>query len=264
MIPEQRRERLVKELRRAGVLSVHELCDLLSVSHMTVRRDISALERDGRVYSVPGGVKLARQINTEPSYLDKSVTEVAEKQAMARAAATLVTSGQMIYLDAGTTIGHMVPFIWEIDELTVVTNDLTTAALLIDHPSIELFHIGGRVDRRNRSVVGDIAARSMSEFNLDLAFISTSSWDLNRGSTTPSEAKVMLKRAAMRAAATSVLIAGAAKYGSFGTLKVAPLDQFHHVITDTALSEHTANEIRLTGVHVELTNPADEMQELST
>ncbi|QVQ51262.1 DeoR/GlpR transcriptional regulator [Spiractinospora alimapuensis] len=257
MIPDQRRERLVKELRSAGVLSVRELCDVLSVSHMTVRRDISVLERDGRVYSVPGGVKLARQIETEPSYLDKSVTDVAEKQAMAKAAAALVQSGQMIYLDAGTTIGHMVPHIWDIRDLTVVTNDLTTAARLIDHPSIDLFHIGGRVDRKNRSVVGDIAARTMGEFNLDLAFVSTSSWDLKRGSTTPSEPKVVLKRAAMRAAVTSVLVAGAAKYGSFGTLKVASLDQFDHIITDAGFSPHTAGEIRASGVYVELAEPGE-------
>ena len=104
MIPAQRRELLVRELRGTGVLSVKELCEILDVSHMTVRRDIMTLEEEGRVRSVPGGVELVSQVRSEPSYRDKSRVDVAEKRAMARAAAAMVGEGQTVYLDAGTTL----------------------------------------------------------------------------------------------------------------------------------------------------------------
>jgi DeoR/GlpR family transcriptional regulator of sugar metabolism len=258
MIPAQRRDMLLRELRGTGVLSVKELCDILDVSHMTVRRDIMTLEEEGRVRSVPGGVELASQVRSEPSYRDKSRVDVDEKRAMARAAASLVGEGQTVYLDAGTTLGHLVPSLWSVTGLTVITNDITTAASLTDHPDVTLFLIGGQVDRENRSSVGDIAAATIAEFNIDVAFMSTSSWDLGRGSTTPSRAKVAVKRAAMAAASSSVLVAGADKYGAFGTFKVAALTSFASVITDDRLSEASVRAIRDLGVDLEVVTPRGE------
>jgi DeoR/GlpR family transcriptional regulator of sugar metabolism len=255
MIPAQRRELLLRELRGTGVLSVKELCDILGVSHMTVRRDIMTLEEEGRVRSVPGGVELASQVRSEPSYLDKSRVHLDEKRAMARAAAAMVGGGQTVYLDAGTTLGHLVPALWGVTGLTVITNDLTTAASLTDHPDLSLYFVGGQIDRENRSAVGDIAAGTVSEFNIDIAFMSTSSWDIGRGSTTPSRAKVAVKRAAMAAASTSVLVAGADKYGAFGTFKVAALESFSTVVTDDRLADSSARAIREIGVGLEVVAP---------
>lgn len=255
MIPAQRRELLLRELRGTGVLSVRELCDILGVSHMTVRRDIMTLEGEGRVRSVPGGVELVSQVRAEPSYLDKSRVDIEEKRAMARIAAALVGDGQTLYLDAGTTLGHLVPLLWNVVGLTVITNDITTAASLSDHPDVTLFLVGGLVDRENRSSVGDIAAATVAEFNIDTAFVSTSSWDLNRGSTTPSREKVAVKRAAMAAASTSVLVAGADKYGAFGTFKVAALSRFSTIITDDRLAESAARAVHDLGVSLEVAVP---------
>jgi DeoR/GlpR family transcriptional regulator of sugar metabolism len=259
MIPAQRRELLLRELRGSGVLSVKELCHLLGVSHMTVRRDIATLEDEGRVRSVPGGVQLVAPLRSEPTYQDKSVLDVAEKRSMAGAAAALVGDGQTLYLDAGTTLGHVVPLLWNVSGLTILTNDLTTAAALTDHPDLELYLVGGQVDRGNRSVVGGIAANTIAEFNVDTAFISTSSWDLKRGSTTPSHAKVTVKRAAMAAASMAVLVAGADKYGSFGKFNVAPLNRFEHVITDDRLPEAVAPAIRALGVDLKITAPREDI-----
>ena len=90
MIPDQRREHILKLLQERNVLSISELTSMLSVSHMTVRRDIQALENEGKVLSVTGGVRLAARLKSEPSYLAKAQLEVPAKRAIARAAAELV------------------------------------------------------------------------------------------------------------------------------------------------------------------------------
>lgn len=65
LIPEQRHQEILRLLRREGVLSIHSLTDYMNVSHMTVRRDVTALEGSGQVVSVQGGVRLAER--TDPS-----------------------------------------------------------------------------------------------------------------------------------------------------------------------------------------------------
>ena len=160
LIPEQRRELIVKHLRREQVLSFPQLASLLDVSHMTIRRDVAALEEEGRVLSVPGGAKIASRLIVEPSHAEKALVDAGEKSAMAAAAAALVADGMTIYLDAGTTMLAMVPYLAARRDLTVVTNDLTIVRELIDHPSIELISIGGRVDLANQSAVGRLAAET--------------------------------------------------------------------------------------------------------
>ncbi|GAA4800029.1 DeoR/GlpR family DNA-binding transcription regulator [Streptomyces ziwulingensis] len=247
LIPDQRREQLLKHLRRDGVLSVQQITRLLGVSHMTVRRDIAELERKGLVFSVPGGVRIASPLSSEPGFLDKSRLEQPQKRAMAGEAARLVRDGMTVYLDAGTTLLAMVPALAQVRNLTVVTNDFTTLGLLMDAGHPDLVHVGGRVDVSNRSSVGRLAADTLRQLALDIAFVSTSSWDLLRGVTTPSESKVEVKQAAMAAAAHRVLVAGASKYGTFGRYRVAALTAFDTIVTDADLTGAAAEGIRSGG-----------------
>ncbi|OON74676.1 DeoR/GlpR family DNA-binding transcription regulator [Streptomyces tsukubensis] len=247
LIPDQRREQLLKFLRRDGVLSVQQITQLFGVSHMTVRRDIAELERQGLVFSVPGGARIASQVQSEPSYQVKSLVEQPQKEAMAARAAALVQDGMTVYLDAGTTLLAMVPLLVRHQSLTVVTNDFTTVDQLMAAPHLDVIHVGGQVEPSNRSSVGRLAATTLRQLALDIAFISTSSWDLLRGVTTPSAAKVEVKQAAMECTSSSVLVAGSSKFGTFGKFRVSPLSAFDTIVTDESLTEAAAEGVRADG-----------------
>jgi DeoR/GlpR family transcriptional regulator of sugar metabolism len=257
LIPDQRRERLLDLLRSQPVLSVHQLTDLLGVSHMTVRRDIAVLEREGRAHSVPGGVRIANQLRSEPSYVDKSIVDLPEKRGMAREASALVEEDMTVYLDAGTTMLSMVPFLAEYRFLTILTNDFTTVSNLIEAEHLQLVHVGGQVEHKNRSTVGRLAAATLRRVNIDLAFISASSWDLHRGVTTPTESKVDVKQAAMEVATRSVLVSGSSKYGTFSMHRIAALREFATIVTDTQLPEAAKESLSGLGPRLVLAQPED-------
>lgn len=252
LIPDQRRELLLKHLRRDNVLSVQQITQIFNVSHMTVRRDIAELERQGLVFSVPGGARIASQLQSEPSHQTKATVEQPQKQSMAAEAASLVRDGMTIYLDAGTTLLAMVPLLVHHQQLTVVTNDFTTVDQLTAAPHLDVIHTGGRVEPANQSSVGRLAANTLRQLALDVAFVSTSSWDLLRGVTTPSEPKVEVKQTAMECTGRSVLVAGASKFGTFGKYRVAPLNAFDTVITDETLTDAAAEGVRARGTELHL------------
>lgn len=252
LIPDQRREEVMRLLHRESVMSVHQLTELLGVSHMTIRRDISALEREGRAFSVPGGVRLASGVRHEPSFVAKAEQEVDEKAAIARAAASLLADDMVVYLDAGTTTGALVDAVRGLTSVTVVTNDFAIVDLLTTSPHVETIHVGGRLEHANRSTVGRLAAETLRRVNIDLAFISTSSWDIGRGVTTPTESKVDVKLAALESSSESVLLATSSKFGTFGMYDVAPLRRFDRIVTDWLLPEASADGVRDLGVPLEL------------
>ena len=257
LIPDQRRETIVRQLHHHEVLSVHQLTELLGCSHMTVRRDVAALEQAGRVYAVPGGVRIASHLVSEPSHQAKSVSEQPQKRAIAERAAALLKPGMTIYLDAGTTTAGLVPHLLKLQDMTVITNDFRIVLRLADAPRIAVVHTGGVLDHKNGSSIGPLAAATLRQLVADIAFLSTSSWDLERGITTPSAPKVEVKRAAMAVASQKVLLATSGKYGTYGTYRVAALDTFDLVITDGGLSEAAAQRMREAGLELAVARTAD-------
>jgi DeoR/GlpR family transcriptional regulator of sugar metabolism len=256
MIPDQRRESILRQLRRHKVLSVHQLMETFGCSHMTVRRDIAALEQAGHVYSVQGGVRIASQMNSEASHDLKAIFEQPQKNGIARRAAQMLSPGMTIYLDAGTTTLALVSHIVQLSGVTVVTNDFPIIQELADSPHVTAIHTGGLLDHANRSGVGALAAATLRQIAIDIAFISASSWDLHRGVTTPSAPKVEVKIAALEAASQSVLLATSSKYGTFSLYKVAALERFDLLISDHALTSAAAVGIRERGVDLALADNA--------
>lgn len=250
LIPEQRRQQILDHLRTEPVLSYRQLTELLGVSQMTVRRDVAALDEQGRARATQGGVTAQARLLEEPPRAAKAEVNMPAKSAIAAAAAALVTDSMTLYLDAGTTVQAMRPLLQERMDLTVVTNDLGTAGAFLDHPSVDLICVGGRVDVANQSMIGRLAALTLAELSLDIAFISSSSWDAKHGITTPVEGKIDAKRAAMAVATESVLLADAGKFGHFAKYRVARLDEFRTVISDAALAAEEVAAVRELGPRV--------------
>ncbi|HAN25350.1 MAG: DeoR/GlpR transcriptional regulator [Microbacterium sp.] len=250
LIPEQRQRELLRLLRGAGALGIRHLADHLGVSHMTVRRDIAALEADGRVVSVQGGVSLTERAGVEPprERASRALLELPRKQAIAAAAAQLVGDDSVVFLDAGTTCEALVPHIALRRDVTIVTNDFFAVATLRGYPSIQTIHTGGAVDAASGSATGPLAAATLGALAIDVAFLSTGAWDRAHGVTTPELDKLTLKRAAMDAASVCVLVADSTKYGASERFKVAPLDAFDVVVTDDGLDEIAAADLRDRGV----------------
>ena len=255
LIPAQRREHLIRLLRAEGVLSVRQLTEHLGVSHMTVRRDIAELEKEGRASSIPGGVQLPGNFRIEPTFTDKARTDTAEKNGIAAGIQTLLEDDMVIYLDAGTTTGALIPHILQRSNMTIVTNDFVIVDRLLTSTTNHVLHTGGRVEAINRSTVGPFAATMLRAINVDIAFISTSSWDLAHGITTPHEGKIEVKHAAMTSAASSILLATSSKYGKYAMYKIASLQEFDTVVSDTHLPESTTTNLRDLGINIRLFDP---------
>lgn len=241
MIPLERQRQILGALQQRGTASVAELQGLLGVSHMTVRRDIGALEDLGRVVSVSGGVSLPTRLVLDDPHAVKEGIRPTEKAAVAARAAELVSPGDLVLLDAGTTTLALAQILAPRADLAFLTNDLAIATFLAEHArSHDLYLAGGRVDGANLSTEGPQVADAISEFNIDIAFLSTSSFEL-RGMSVPTEAKKVVKQATLAHAARSVLLTDSSKYGKVAALRAIQLTELDAIITDSGL-DHSARD----------------------
>lgn len=249
MIPAERQRTILSLLSQKGVLSISDLTDHLGVSHMTVRRDILKLESMGKVISVSGGVQLVQALHSELSHDAKVEQQAQEKAHIGKIAASLIETGMTVYLDAGTTTLEVAHQLTQRDDLLVITNDLSIAAFLMANSRCELYHTGGKIDRDNHSTVGTKVAQFLEGMNIDIAFISTSSWSL-KGLSTPNENKVLVKQAIVQTAQVTYLVSDATKYGRIASFHALDIDQLDGVISDKNLPETVVQELTDKGIHV--------------
>ncbi|AGU98935.1 MULTISPECIES: DeoR/GlpR family DNA-binding transcription regulator [Vibrio] len=249
MIPAERQRTILSLLSHQEVLSISDLTDHLGVSHMTIRRDIVKLESSGKVVSVSGGVQLAQALHSELSHDAKVEQQADEKVQIGKLAATLIGKDATIYLDAGTTSLEIAHQIADRDDLLVITNDFSIAGFLMTHSQCELYHTGGKIDRENQSTVGGKVAEFLNGLNIDIAFISTSSWSL-KGLSTPNENKVLVKKAIIKAAQTNYLVSDSTKYGQIASFHALNIEQLDGIITDSNLSDVVTQELIDKGLSV--------------
>lgn len=244
MLAEQRRRRILAELRRSGAVKVAELTDLLGVSDMTIRRDLEQLSTDGLAEKVHGGAVLVGSATFEPGFAAKSHLAEPAKRAIAAKAATLVRPGSAIALSAGTTTWSMAPLVARVPGTTVVTNSPEVAdAVTTENPQATVILTGG-IRTPSAALVGPIADRSITGLHVDQLFLGVHGMDRRAGFTTPNLAEAETDQALIAAAREVIVVTDSSKWGVVGFADIAPLSIADALITDSDLPERAVAELR--------------------
>ncbi|WP_203667307.1 DeoR/GlpR family DNA-binding transcription regulator [Cellulomonas pakistanensis] len=248
MLASQRQDRILAEVRAHGAVRVADLVDRLDVSEMTVRRDITELDRAGLVRRVHGGAvsadpdAAAGRPTDEPAFAEKSTWATAEKRDIAALAAATVEPGQAIALSAGSTVHLLAQRIAAdpaLRPLTVVTNSLPVAHTLhhaaVDPAGLDVILSGG-TRTPSDALVGPVADTALTTLRVDRLFLGVHGLD-ESGLMTPNLAEAATDRALLRCAAAVTVLADHTKWGVVGLARIAALEEVDVVVTDTGLPE---------------------------
>jgi DeoR/GlpR family transcriptional regulator of sugar metabolism len=246
-IAARRRQEILRAVR-SGSAHVSDLAESLGVSEMTVRRDLRELARDGRVERVRGGAVSA---SAEPPFEQTVVERYEAKDRIGRAAAALVSEGQTVMIDIGTTTLQAAHHLRG-TRITVVTSSLAVYEELLPDPAIELLLPGGVVRRNYRSLVGVLAEDSLRQLKADVLFLGTSGVDEQLAVWDSTMVEVPIKRAMIAAASRVVLLADAEKFAMRGIVRVCEPEAIDQIVTDDALPAGVHAAIEDAGIEVTL------------
>lgn len=241
--PAARREQLRRRVLADGYASVDELARTFDVSVMTVHRDLDALEAEGWLTKIRGGATANPSALVEAGVRERAAAMRAEKAAIVRAAAQLVTHGQSIFLDDSTTALGLVPYLREHPPITIVTNFLPVVGELGDAPGVELHLLGGQYYPRQEACLGLQTYDAIGRLHADLFFMSTTAVT-NGKCLHRSEATVLVRRAFMANATRSILLVDHAKFGRPAPHLLCGIEDFDLVIVDHGIDPEDLEMLR--------------------
>ena len=245
LLPAQRRLEILRAVRN-GTAHVSDLAESFGVSEMTVRRDLGALARDGKLERVHGG---AVDAGGEPGFSQIEVERFDIKDRLGAAAARMVSDGQTVMIDIGTSTLQLARHLHG-KKIMVVTTNLAVVEELLPDPDIELVLPGGIVRRNYRSLVGVLAEDSLRQIKSDILFLGTSGVDVEMGVWDTTMVEVPIKRLMIAGAEEVVLIADTAKFAMTGMVRVCGPESIDHIVTDAPLPAACRSAVDAAGIEV--------------
>ena len=247
----ERHEFILGELNAKGSLSVTELSTMLNVSEVTIRKDLTQLESENKLYRAHG-----KAIKMSPYISDRDVNvkehqSPAEKRAIAKAAVELIEPNDSIIIASGTTVQYFAREInVEQGRLTVITSALNVASVLSKSSRIEVIQLSGIIRGSSLSAVGCDAERMLENFTGSKLFIGVDGIDPEHGLSTTNLLEANLNRAMINSAQKTIVLCDSSKFDRRGFSRICSIDDIDQIITDSGISPHMLSMLRGRGIEV--------------
>lgn len=252
MTKQERLSRTLEILDSRHFMSTGDLAGEFEVSEMTIRRDLVELATAGKVRMVYGGVASLGKDTAGDSYLANAELDrhAEEKKRIAVRAAQLISPGDVIFLDSGTTIQQLAEHLSDAESYTFICYSLNTLNVVAKRPNSTLIVPGGLFSPKSLVFSGQDAVATMRKYRANKAFIGATGYEMKHGLTCAFVEDAALKQAALESSVERILLLDASKFGKVSTCSFATMGSFEKVVTDSGIPKQYADDLQSKGTEL--------------
>lgn len=231
LLAEQRHQTILDAIRNKGRILVADIAQELKVTEVTVRRDLAYLEKNGLLKKTYGGAVLgASEMNLSVRY--RQTKNLAAKRIIGRLAAELISDGDNIYLEAGSTCFEIIPYLAKKKELTIIVNSLHLMSRLHEQVQHKIILLGGQYRQERMDMIGPTAELGISQLSGFTAFTGADDISLESGISGADVATVSFTKMVLRRASRVVFVGDRSKFDNPALYKIADLDDLDVIVTN--------------------------------
>jgi len=248
MLTSQRKQLIREKLAAEGQVLSKDLSAHFAVSEDTIRRDLRELAAEGHLQRVHGGALPAS--SATGTFSERKSLKIDAKQRVARKGVELISDGQVVIIDGGTTTSELIKQLPTDLRITVVTHSPGIALGLIDHPAIEVILIGGRLYKHSIVTVGAAAIEGIGSIHADLFFMGVTGIHPDAGLTTGDYEEACIKRAFSGRAAETVVLASPEKINAASPFAIGSLALINTLVVEEGTDDGWIRSVEAQGVSV--------------
>jgi len=243
MRPLDRQSRIIDTVRARGRAAVDELAEMFGTSVETIRRDLTLLANQGRLQKIHGGAIPARSLGEGP-FEQRMQQHGLAKRHIAQKLRELISPGDTLLIDTGSTTLIVAEELVGIDDLTIVTNSTAIAKVIAaGNGTASIFLLGGNYIGDNRQTCGIMAQEQLNQFHGNLAILTVAAIDGNAGLMDYSFEEAQMARAMLRHADRKIALADSSKFAQVAPFVVAGLEQIDILVCEQAPGGNLAKKL---------------------
>lgn len=247
---QKRQNRILHFLKEQQTASVADLADWLSVSEITIRRDLDFLVEQGLVERYHGGVRyIASREDTDDLLNLVDDSENAIKDAIAARAAESIEDGDVVFINSSATAMRIIKFLRG-RKVVVITNNARAVNVPRD-PQVELILTGGEVYGNKRSLIGEFALNTLMKVRATKCVIGVSGISVKGGITSGVLQETAINQAMLRrCSGDKIIVTDGSKIGVEKNFLSGSISDITHLITDTSADADELERLRARGLNI--------------
>lgn len=224
-----RQMQILQLLEEQERISVTQLSALLGTTEVTIRSDLSQLEREGKLMRVHGGA-----VRQQTQLKDDRTVNLAAKETIAELVAQQIQDGDTLFINSGTTSICVARALKKKSGLNIVTNAIDVAMELADVPTFRVLLLGGEINALYGFTYGGDAQEQLRCYQANWAILSVDGVSLECGITTYHAEEAILDRMMIAGARGTLIVADSTKIGRAGFTRVIDCIPALTLVTDAA------------------------------
>jgi DeoR/GlpR family transcriptional regulator of sugar metabolism len=255
MLAVDRRHRILQRVAEQETIHIVELAAELGVSEMTIRRDITRLERDGFLRRTYGGATAHITRSMELLFNARALQNAPAKRLIGMHLAQTIPPTTAMFIGIGSTTEQFAMFLPARDEQIVITGSLPVASLLGTRRG-RVIVLGGSVLTDELACVGPIAAATVRRYHAEVAVLGAAGVSVAGGITELDDEAAEIQRLMLERSDRLILLADGSKLGSRTLATVAPADRIDTLVTDSSAPAAELEALRGIAVNVVVVDDA--------
>ena len=247
---EERQEQILKILEKEKRVMTKDLQEKFNTTAVTIRKDLAILEEKALLKRTFGGAIKVKKLYQGLTLNKKEKLYLDEKLKIVKKAALLISDGDTILLDSGSTTSLLAKEIKNNTNVTVITNAINIATELLQS-DIEVILTGGVLLKESSTLVGPLADVVLRKLTTSKLFIGVDGIDFTAGLTTPNILEANTSRIMMDISMETILLVDSSKFGRRSLGVISDISKIDKIITTKELSEKEIN--KFTNLEVEVT-----------
>lgn len=231
MLKKERQNNILEIIKERKYCTVNFLSKELFVAPITVRRDLTEMESAGLITRCYGGATVPEYENREVPFEIRNKSNFSVKEKLAEKASKLIRHGDVVFLDASSTVSHITEYLSSEQNLTVITNSALVAEKL-KKKHIRCYLTGGMAVENSQAMVGSIAEQTISVLYANVCFFSAQGIDENGIISDQSEAESSLRRLMIKNSEKQYFLFDGSKYNKRFAFKICSAKDISDIITD--------------------------------
>lgn len=246
---EERHDEILSLLDNKQRLLTNDLAAELKTTSATIRKDLAILEKKGLLKRTHGGAVKIKNLYSGLALSEKEKIKIDEKRKLVKEAVKLISEGDTIILDSGSTTSLLAKEIKSIKGLTVITNALNVASDLIQS-DVEVIMIGGTLVKETLTLVGPLADETLKRISSGKLFMGVDGIDFTVGLTTPNILEAHTTKVMMEISGEIILMTDESKFGRRSLGVICPVSDIDRLITTKKLTPDELSRCEQGGVEV--------------
>ncbi len=247
---EQRRESIISKIHEFGRVRVNELSEEFTISEVTIRKDLEALEAEGHLKRVHGGAIGLNKLYVNMDLSERYKTNAAAKRALAELAAKFIDDNDTIFMNAGTTLTYVLRAISGKQNISIVTNSVQNATEAALYSSFNVILLGGQLDSKYQFTHGADAEKQLENYHAEKCILSVDGISSDSGLTLYYSSEAPLARKMIELSSSAIVVADESKIGKSVFAKITDASKTDILITNPSEKKKELAALKKLGVKI--------------